>query len=225
MEIQTAKYRGLLALSPLLVFLGVYLASSLIAHDFYRIPVSVAFLIASIYGLIICKGRTFEERLGIFSEGAANKTILLMIWIFIMAGAFAETAKDIGAINATVNLAMKVLPGKLIYAGLFLAACFISMAIGTSVGTIAALAPIAAGVAEEMALGSSTGFGTDAPFIMAIIVGGAFFGDNLSFISDTTIAATVGAGISASFAAGSETKNIFINNKNTNYTSIYLLTH
>lgn len=190
MEIQTAKYRGLLALSPLLVFLGVYLASSLIAHDFYRIPVSVAFLIASIYGLIICKGRTFEERLGIFSEGAANKTILLMIWIFIMAGAFAETAKDIGAINATVNLAMKILPGKLIYAGLFLAACFISMAIGTSVGTIAALAPIAAGVAEEMALGGSTGFGTDAPFIMAIIVGGAFFGDNLSFISDTTIAAT-----------------------------------
>lgn len=190
MEIQTAKYHGLLALSPLLVFLGVYLASSLIAHDFYRIPVSVAFLIASIYGLIICKGRTFEERLGIFSEGAANKTILLMIWIFIMAGAFAETAKDIGAINATVNLAMKVLPGKLIYAGLFLAACFISMAIGTSVGTIAALAPIAAGVAEEMALGGSTGFGTDAPFIMAIIVGGAFFGDNLSFISDTTIAAT-----------------------------------
>ena len=93
-----------------------------------------------------------------------------MIWIFIMAGAFAETAKDIGAIDATVNLALKILPGRLIYAGLFMAACFISMAIGTSVGTIAALAPIAAGVAEELASGGCTGFGTGVPFIMAIIV-------------------------------------------------------
>lgn len=190
MEMQTAKYRGLLALSPLLVFLSIYLVSSLVARDFYQIPVSVAFLIASAYGLMISKGRTFEERISIFSAGAANRTILLMIWIFILAGAFAETAKDIGAINATVNLALKVLPGNLIYAGLFLAACFISMAIGTSVGTIAALSPIAAGIAEELALGGAAGFTSGAPFIMAIIVGGAFFGDNLSFISDTTIAAT-----------------------------------
>lgn len=190
MTIKNTKYRGLLALSPLLVFLGIYLASSLIAHDFYKVPVSVAFLIASIYGLIISKGDSFEDRINIFSAGAANKTILLMIWIFIMAGAFAETAREIGAIDATVNLAIKLLPGKLIYAGLFVAACFISMAIGTSVGTIAALAPIAAGVAGELAMGGHTGFATSTPFIMAIIVGGAFFGDNLSFISDTTIAAT-----------------------------------
>ena len=113
-----------------------------------------------------------------------------MIWIFVMAGAFAATAKQIGAIDATVNIALKILPGKLLYAGLFLASCFISMSIGTSVGTIVALVPIAAGIAEELALGGSTGFTSSTAFITAIIVGGSFFGDNLSFISDTTIAAT-----------------------------------
>lgn len=186
----SSRYSGLLALSPLLVFLCVYLISSIVAQDFYRIPVSAAFLIASVYALIISKGRTLEERIGIFSEGAGNKNVLLMIWIFVMAGAFASTAKEIGAIDATVNIAMKILPGKLLYAGLFLASCFISMSIGTSVGTIVALVPIAAGIAEEMALSGATDFTASTPFITAIIVGGSFFGDNLSFISDTTIAAT-----------------------------------
>ena len=186
----SSRYNGLLALSPLLVFLCVYLISSIVAQDFYRIPVSAAFLIASVYALIISKGRTLEERIGIFSEGAGNKNVLLMIWIFVMAGAFASTAKEIGAIDATVNIAMKILPGKLLYAGLFLASCFISMSIGTSVGTIVALVPIAAGIAEEMALSGATDFTASTPFITAIIVGGSFFGDNLSFISDTTIAAT-----------------------------------
>ena len=186
----SSRYSGLLALSPLLVFLCVYLISSIVAQDFYRIPVSAAFLIASVYALIISKGRTLEERIGIFSEGAGNKNVLQMIWIFVMAGAFASTAKEIGAIDATVNIAMKILPGKLLYAGLFLASCFISMSIGTSVGTIVALVPIAAGIAEEMALSGATDFTASTPFITAIIVGGSFFGDNLSFISDTTIAAT-----------------------------------
>ena len=186
----SSRYNGLLALSPLLVFLCVYLISSIVAQDFYRIPVSAAFLIASVYALIISKGRTLEERIGIFSEGAGNKNVLLMIWIFVMAGAFASTAKEIGAIDATVNIAMKILPGKLLYAGLFLASCFISMSIGTSVGTIVALVPIAAGIAEEMALSGATDFTASTPFITAIIVGGSFFGDNLSFISDPTIAAT-----------------------------------
>lgn len=186
----TSKYRGLLALTPLAVFLCVYLISSIIAQDFYRIPISAAFLIASVYAILICKGKTLEERINIFSEGAGNKNVLLMIWIFVMAGAFAATAKEIGAIDATVNIAMKILPGKLLYAGLFLAACFISMSIGTSVGTIVALVPIAAGIAEEMASCGASGFTSSTPFITAIIVGGSFFGDNLSFISDTTIAAT-----------------------------------
>ena len=185
-----SRHRGLLALSPLLVFLCVYLVSSIVAQDFYRIPISSAFLIASIYALAISKGKTLEERIAVFSEGAGNRNVLLMIWIFVMAGAFASTAKEIGAIDATVDIAMRILPGKLLYAGLFLAACFISMSIGTSVGTIVALVPIAAGIAEELALGGAAGFTAGTPFITAIIVGGSFFGDNLSFISDTTIAAT-----------------------------------
>ncbi len=181
---------GWLALSPLLVFLCVYLVSSLVAGDFYKIPISAAFLLASVYAIAICRGKTLEQRIAKFSEGAGNKNVLLMIWIFVLAGAFASTAKEIGAIDTTVNLALRVLPGNLLYAGLFLASCFISMAIGTSVGTIVALVPVAAGIAEELALGGETGIFTGTPFITAIIVGGAFFGDNLSFISDTTIAAT-----------------------------------
>ena len=181
---------GLLALSPLLVFLCVYLVSSVIAQDFNRIPVSSAFLIASVYALVVSKGRSLEEKVAAFSKGAGNRNVLLMIWIFIMAGAFATTAKEIGAIDATVNLVMKILPGRFLYAGLFIAACFISMSIGTSVGTIVALTPIAAGIAEELSLSGTSGFSISAPFITAIIVGGSFFGDNLSFISDTTIAAT-----------------------------------
>ena len=184
---KTAKYNatpmsGWLALSPLAVFLGLYLVSSIIANDFYKIPISAAFLIASIYAIVICRGKSLEERVSIFSEGAGNKNVLLMIWIFVLAGAFAATAKQIGAIDATVNLALRILPGKLLYAGLFLASCFISMSIGTSVGTIVALVPVAAGIAE--------GIEASTAMVTAIIVGGAFFGDNLSFISDTTIAAT-----------------------------------
>ena len=173
---------GWLALSPLFVFLCLYLASSIIANDFYKIPISAAFLLASIYGILICRGKNLEERVSIFSRGAGNRNVLLMIWIFVLAGAFAATARQIGAIDATVNLALRILPGKLLYAGLFLASCFISMSIGTSVGTIVALVPVAAGIAHEI--------GTGEAMITAIIVGGAFFGDNLSFISDTTIAAT-----------------------------------
>ena len=187
---------GWLALSPLLVFLCAYLVSSLAIGDFYAIPISAAFLIASVYAIIICKGRSLEERISIFSQGAGNRNVMLMIWIFVLAGAFASTAKEIGAIDATVNIAMRILPGKLLYAGLFLAACFISMSIGTSVGTIVALVPVAAGIAEELALGGSESMLTSTPFITAIIVGGAFFGDNLSFISDTTIAATRSMGCS-----------------------------
>ena len=173
---------GWLALSPLPVFLGLYLLSSIIAHDFYRIPISAAFLLASIYAIVICRGKSLEERVAVFSEGAGNRNVLLMIWIFVLAGAFAATAKQIGAIDATVNIALRILPGRLLYAGLFLAACFISMSVGTSVGTIVALVPVAAGIAQEIEASNA--------FITAIIVGGAFFGDNLSFISDTTIAAT-----------------------------------
>lgn len=179
---------GLLALSPLAVFLLVYLVSSIIEGDFYTVPVSAAFLIASIYSIIICKKNNLREKLDLFSSGAGNPNVLLMIWIFVLAGAFASTAKDIGAIDATVHLTMRLLPGSMLYAGLFLVSCFISMSIGTSVGTVVALLPIAAGIAEQTGAGLA--------FMAGIIVGGAFFGDNLSFISDTTIAATRATGCS-----------------------------
>ena len=190
MQENISRRRGLLALSPLLVFVCIYLISSLVAQDFYAVPVAAVFLIASVYAMLISRGETLEKRIEAFSRGAGNKSVLLMIWIFIMAGAFASTAKSIGAIDATVNLAMAILPGKFIFAGLFLAACFISMSIGTSVGTIVALVPIASGIAAQLQAGGATDFTCEPAFITAIIVGGAFFGDNLSFISDTTIAAT-----------------------------------
>lgn len=175
------KMKGALALSPLLVFLVVYLVSSIVARDFYKVPVASAFLIASIYALATTRG-TMDQRISIFSRGAGNSNVLLMIWIFVLAGAFANTAKVIGSIDATVNLTLMIVPEQLLLSGLFLAACFISMAIGTSVGTIVALVPIASGIASEI--------GVPVSMMTAIIVGGAFFGDNLSFISDTTIAAT-----------------------------------
>lgn len=170
------------ALSPLLVFLCLYLVTSLIVNDFYKVPITVAFLISSVYAICITKGLPLNDRIMQFSVGASNKNILLMIWIFILAGAFAQSAKDIGSIDATVNLTLQLLPENLLLAGIFLAACFISLSIGTSVGTIVALVPVVAGIAEKTEL--------SMPFMTAIVVGGAFFGDNLSFISDTTIAAT-----------------------------------
>lgn len=179
---------GWFALTPLAVFLLVYLVSSIVAGDFYKIPIASAFLVASVYALAICKGKNIEERVAVFSRGAGDRNVLLMIWIFVLAGAFAAIAKEIGAIDAAVDITLKIMPGKFLYAGLFLAACFISMSIGTSVGTIVALVPIATGIAAEIGVSTS--------FIVAIIVGGSFFGDNLSFISDTTIAATRSQGCS-----------------------------
>lgn len=174
--------KGLIALSPLLVFILFYLVTSIIAGDFYKIPITVAFMVSSIYAIIICGGKPLMKRIDTYSRGAATEQMMLMIWIFVLAGAFAHSAKMMGSIDATVNLTLAFLPPQMIFAGMFLAACFISLSIGTSVGTIAALTPIAAGIATET--------GTDVALMTAIIVGGSFFGDNLSFISDTTIMAT-----------------------------------
>lgn len=170
------------ALSPLLVFLGLYLVTSLLINDFYKIPITVAFLVSSGYAIAITRKLSLHERIQQFSLGAANKNIILMVWIFILAGAFARSAKDIGSIDAVVNLTLTFLPGNLLLAGIFMAACFISLSIGTSVGTIVALVPVVAAIAAKTDLNMA--------FMTAIVVGGAFFGDNLSFISDTTIAAT-----------------------------------
>ena len=173
------------ALSPILVFLLLYLVTSIILQDFYKVPITVAFLISSIYALAITKGK-LSDNIKIFSKGAGDSNLLLMLWIFIMAGAFASTAKAMGGIDATVNLALRSLPSFAILPGLFLASCFISLAIGTSTGTVAALVPIAWGVSGEMSV--------DPALVVGLVVGGAYFGDNLSFISDTTIVATQSQG-------------------------------
>lgn len=170
------------------MFILLYLVTSIVAGDFYKVPITVAFMLSSIYAVIVCGGiptrggMPIAERITIFSRGASMGNMMLMLWIFVLAGAFANTAKVMGSIDATVNLTLSILPGNMLLAGLFLAACFVSVSIGTSVGTIVALTPIAAGVAH------STGAGV--PLLTAVIVGGSLFGDNLSFISDTTIAAT-----------------------------------
>ena len=173
---------GWWALSPLFVFLCLYLVTSIIVNDFYKVPITVAFLVSSCYAIAITRGLKLDQRVYQFSVGASNKNIMLMIWIFILAGAFAQSAKEMGAIDATVNLTLHILPDNLLLAGIFIASCFISPSIGTSVGTIVALTPVATGLALKT--------GIDLPFMVAIVVGGSFFGDNLSFISDTTIAST-----------------------------------
>lgn len=172
----------MLALSPFLIFMVVYLVGSIIAGDFYELPLTVAFLVASAYAIAITPKIKLRERVNIFSRGAGDENIMLMIWIFVLAGAFATAASKMGAIDATVNLTLRLLPASMLLPGLFLAACFISLSIGTSVGTVVALTPVAVGIAEQT--------GSSLAMIVALVVGGAFFGDNLSFISDTTIVAT-----------------------------------
>ncbi|MCH5235508.1 MAG: Na+/H+ antiporter NhaC family protein [Muribaculaceae bacterium] len=174
--------KSILALSPLVVFLGLYVVISLIIGDFYKIPLTVALLVASLWALVIYRDVPFQERIEAFSKEAGNSNVLYMVWIFILAGCFATLADKTGAVESTVALTINQLPSTFVMPGLFMAACFISMAIGTSVGTVVALVPLAVNYASNV--------GGDIPFFVAIVLGGSFFGDNLSFISDTTIAAT-----------------------------------
>lgn len=182
----TNNIKGIIALSPLIVFIATYLAASIMAQDFYAVPISVAFLTSAIYAVAIYREVTLEQAVRDFGRGASADNIMLMLWIFILAGAFANSAKAIGAVDATVGMMLQALPNNMVLPGLFMATCLISLSIGTSVGTIVALVPIAAGLADTT--GASTALMT------AVVVGGAFFGDNLSFISDTTIAATSSQG-------------------------------
>ncbi len=170
------------ALMPLGVFFLLYALTFTFTGDLYKMPVSVAFMTASAVAVLYSKGGKLSNRITQFCRGAANETIILMVVIFILAGAFAGTAKAMGAVDATVDMMLYLLPEKSILASIFIASCFISMSMGTSTGTIAALAPIAVGV--------STQTGIDLPLMLGIVVGGSMFGDNLSFISDTTIVAT-----------------------------------
>ena len=178
--------KGLLALSPLfllivlIVTFTVYSVDS--SHQDTSLSLTVAFMISSIYAVAISGGMPVRKRVDTYSKGAGANNLMLMLWIYVLAGSFAASAKAMGAVDATVNLALSILPANMILPGLFLAACFISVSIGTSVGTVVALVPIAAGLAHSM--------DANVGMMTAIIVGGAYFGDNLSFISDTTVVAT-----------------------------------
>lgn len=174
--------KGLLAISPILVFLILYVVVSVVVGDFYKMPLAVALLVASGWGVAILRGKPLASRIEIFSRDAGASGVMYMIWIFLLAGAFAALAKEIGSVEATVNIALRWLPEEMLIPGLFLASCFISLAIGTSVGTVVALTPLAVQLAQSEC--------ASVPFFVAVVLGGAFFGDNLSFISDTTIAAT-----------------------------------
>lgn len=178
--------KGLLALSPLILLIAMialftgYSAEE--SHKDTSLSLTVAFMLSSIYAVAISGGMPIRKRIDTYSRGAGANNLMLMLWIYVLAGAFAASAKAMGAVDATVNLALSLLPASMILPGLFLAACFISLSIGTSVGTIVALVPIAAGLAHSV--------DANLALTVAIIVGGAYFGDNLSFISDTTVVAT-----------------------------------
>lgn len=168
--------------------MAIYLAVSVAIGDFYRMPLSVALLAASVWAVAVYRGHSLSDRIETFSRAAGHSNILYMIWIFVLAGAFARLADAIGAVDATVGVALAIFPSDYVAPMLFFTACFISIAVGTSVGTVVALTPLAV----EMAAAT----GSNVPFLVAAVLGGAFFGDNLSFISDTTIAATRSQGCS-----------------------------
>ena len=178
--------KGLLALSPLFLLIVLIVAFTVYSvdasHKDTNLSLTVAFMISSIYAIAISGGMPIKSRVDTYSKGAGANNLMLMLWIYVLAGSFAASAKAMGAVDATVNLALSILPASMILPGLFLAACFISVSIGTSVGTVVALVPIAAGLAHSM--------DANVGMMTAIIVGGAYFGDNLSFISDTTVVAT-----------------------------------
>lgn len=179
---QRPRRFGLLAISPLFVMGLLFVGLSFLVGGLSKVPILIVFLLTSVYALTITRGLPFVERINHYSKGAGGKDLVQMLWIFILAGAFATAAKQMGAIEAIVQLTLHLLPSQLIVPGLFVAACFISMSVGTSVGTIVALAPIGVGISEET--------GLPLALVTAAAIGGALFGDNLSFISDTTIAAT-----------------------------------
>ena len=169
------------ALLPLGLFLVLFVGSGVITGDFYYMPVLVAFMLAAACAFLFNRTATFNEKIAVFCKGAGHENIIMMIVIFLLAGAFSGVAKSIGAVDATVNMSLSVLPPNLVVAGLFIIASFISISMGTSVGTITALTPIGLGIANAT--------GIPVALVVGAVVGGGMFGDNLSMISDTTIAA------------------------------------
>lgn len=169
------------ALIPFVVFMILFIGSGVIMGDFYAFPVIVAISISGAVALAMNRKESFSRKVDIFCQGAGNLNVMLMVIIFLLAGAFSEVAKGMGAVDSTVNFALSIIPQNLLIVGLFIIACFISLSMGTSVGTIVALAPIGVGISDLTELSIA--------LVMAAVVGGSMFGDNLSFISDTTITA------------------------------------
>lgn len=169
-EVNSKKLKekeGLLALSPLLVFVVLYLVTSIIVQDFYKVPLTVAFLLSGIYAVGTSRSRSLDECINVYSRGAGSSKMMLMLWIFVLAGAFAKTTQDMGGVDAVVNLVLSLMPGNMLLAGLFLVSCFVSMSIGTSTGTVAALVPIAVGIAQATE--------ASVPMMAASVIGGSFF--------------------------------------------------
>lgn len=179
---QNFKNSSPIALLPLFIFIAIFMGTSILSKDFYAMPVIVPFLIAALVALFMNRKIPMEKKLETFCKGAGESNIILMCFIFILAGAFAEVAKSMGAVESTVNLGLRLLPSNVLISGVFIIACFVALSIGTSMGTIVALVPIATGIASKT--------GIPEALVVGAVVGGAMFGDNLSMISDTTIAAT-----------------------------------
>lgn len=175
------QYANKWALLPFLVFIVLFIGTGVISGDFTAMPLNVAVLIACFVAFLMNRKESLANKVEIFTKGAGNSNVMLMVVIFVLAGAFSNVAKGMGAVDSTVNMGLAVLPPSLLIVGLFIIGCFISVSMGTSMGTVVALAPIGVGIAQS----------TDIPMAlaMATVVGGAMFGDNLSIISDTTIAA------------------------------------
>ena len=169
------------ALLPFVAFIVLFIGTGIISGDFTAMPLNVAVLIACMIAFLMNRQEKLATKIEIFTKGAGNSNVMLMVLIFILAGAFSSVAKGMGAVDSTVNLGLDFIPPSLLLVGLFIIGCFISLSMGTSMGTVVALAPIGVGIAESTDISMA--------LAMATVVGGAMFGDNLSIISDTTIAA------------------------------------
>jgi Na+/H+ antiporter NhaC len=176
------KKGNIYGLFPMVLFIIIYLGNGIITKNFKSMPVEVAFLLSGVVALCLNKKIKFQEKVDIFCKGGGNPNIILMCLIFILAGAFSQVSKDMNAVSSVVNFGLSIFPSRVLIVALFLISCFVSLSIGTSVGTIVALTPIAIGLSEQS--------GNPLGMCCAAVLGGAMFGDNLSIISDTTIVAT-----------------------------------
>ena len=170
-----------LALILLVIFVGLFLGVGIITGDFTKMPLNIAITIAVVIALVMNRKQKFADKVEVFTKGAGHSNIILMVLIFVLAGAFSKVTEEMGGVKSTVNLGLTLIPSNLLIVGLFIICMFVSISMGTSVGTVAAIAPVGFGISEATDI--------SAAIAMATVVGGAMFGDNLSMISDTTISA------------------------------------